>query len=243
MKMNREITRLLKSHYVDYIGFADIRSYKNDLVKFGGPIVENYDSAISVGISIPDSIVDFLPQRKDNNISCAYKIHGYEVLNQRLNLIASEISSYLNQKNQKSLPIAVSERTDEENGIPTVSHKMIARIAGLGWIGKNCLLVTPEHGPRVRFVTILTNAPLTTINNPVEQRCNDCMECVIACPVKAIKGHNYIENEERETRFDFKKCNSYFEKMKLNKKFAVCGLCLYACPYGMKKSPPSHNSG
>lgn len=235
MKMNNKIRKILKSQYVDYIGFADISPYKKEIVEYGGPIVEYYNSAISIGIVIPDSIVDFLPQRRDNNVSCEYKTHGYEVLNQRLNLIASLVSSFLNQKNYKTLPIAVAERTDEENAIPTVSHKMIAHIAGLGWIGKNCLLITPDHGPRVRFITILTNAPLKTVNNPVVQQCNTCMECVNSCPVNAIKGQNYIENEGRENRFDFKKCHNYFEKMKLSSKFDVCGLCLYSCPYGMKE--------
>jgi len=235
MKMNNKIRKILKSQFVDYIGFADIRLYKKELIEYGGSIVENYDSAISIGIAIPDSIVDFLPYRKDNNVSCEYKIHGYEVLNQRLNLIASLVSSFLNQRNYKTLPIAVAERTDEENAVSTVSHKMIAHIAGLGWIGKNCLLITPEHGPRVRFISILTNAPLKTVNDPVVQKCNDCMECVKSCPVNAIKGQNYIENEDRESRFDFHKCHNYFEKMKLNNKFDVCGMCLYSCPYGMKE--------
>jgi epoxyqueuosine reductase QueG len=234
MKVNYQIRKILKTQYVDYIGFADIRSYKKELMKHGGYIVENYDSAISIGIVIPNSIVNFLPNRSDDNVSCEYKTHGYDVLNQRLDLIASLISSYLNQKNYQALPIAVASRTDEENAIPTVSHKMIAHIAGLGWIGKNCLLITHKHGPRVRFITVLTNAPLKTVNKPIVQQCNDCMECVKACPVNAIKGHNYIENEDRETRFEFTKCHNYFENMKLNKKYAVCGMCLYSCPYGMK---------
>ena len=234
MKMNYKIRKILKPQYVDYIGFADIRSYKKELIEYGGSIVENYDSAISIGIAIPDSIVDFLPYRSDNNVSCEYKIHGYDVLNQRLNLIASLISSFLNQKNYRSLPIAVADRTDEENAIPTVSHKMIAHIAGLGWIGKNCLLITKEHGPRVRFISILTNAPLKTVDNQLAQQCYDCEECVKACPVKAVKGKNFMSGECRDVRFDFLKCQNYFENMKKTVKYDVCGMCLYSCPIGKR---------
>jgi epoxyqueuosine reductase len=232
MNLNKEITDFLKPYYVDFIGFANLESYQNDLIEFGGDIVKDYKSGISIGIDIPNSIVDFLPQRADVNIACEYRIHGYDVLNQRLNLIASTLSSYLNQKGFKTLPIAVADRTDEDNAISTVSHKMIAHIAGLGWIGKNCLLITKKHGPRVRFITVLTNAPLTTNVDLPEQQCNDCVECVEICPVKAFSGKNYVMGEPREERFDFLKCHNYFESLRMSKKYPVCGLCLYICPYG-----------
>ena len=43
-----------------------------------GPIVRGYDSGISIGLAIPDSIVDFIPQRDDPNVSCEYRVHGYD---------------------------------------------------------------------------------------------------------------------------------------------------------------------
>ena len=149
-------------------------------------------------------------------------------------MAASVVSSFLNQKGHRTLPIAVADRTDEENAIPTVSHKMIAHIAGLGWIGKNCLLVTREHGPRVRFISVLTAAPLKTVDNPLAGQCDDCEECLKVCPVKAIRGRSYVPGESREERFDFLKCQAYFEGLKKSRKHAVCGMCLYACPHGKK---------
>ena len=232
MYLNKKITQLLKTYFVDYVGFADLRPYQDELAKFGGGIVRGYKSGISIGLVIPDSIVDHLPRRADANVSCEYKTHGYDVLNTRLNLTASFLSSYLNQKGFRSLPIPAANRTDEENAVPTVSHKMIAHIAGHGWIGKNCLLITKEHGPRVRFISLLTDAPLKTVDSPQAQQCKECYECVKACPVKAIKGENYEPGESREARLDFMKCQNYFEKMEKNRKYAVCGMCLYACPRG-----------
>lgn len=234
MSLNNQIKKLLDAHYVNHVGFADLRKYETDLIRFGGNLVKGYKHGISIGIAVPDSIVDHLQERDDVNVSCAYRLHGYEILNNRLNLLASEVSSFLNQKGYPTLPITAADRTDEENAIPTVSHKMIAHIAGLGWIGKSCLLVTPEHGPRVRFISLLTNAPLESIDNPLEQRCGDCSECVKICPVKAIKGKNYQTGEPREVRFEFKKCHNYFENLKKTSKYPVCGLCLYVCPKGRK---------
>jgi epoxyqueuosine reductase len=230
MNLNNNIKTILKPYYVDYIGFANIAPYEEEVVHFGGPVVKGYPGAISFGLVIPDSIVDYLPERADVNVACEYRIQGYEVLNNRLNIIASVVSSYLNQKGYRTLPITAAERTDEENATPTVSHKMVAHIAGLGWIGKNCLLVTPRHGPRLRLISVLTEAPLETIDNPLEQRCGNCLECVKACPVQAIKGKNYIAGEPREERLDFLKCQKYHEEMKATRKYNVCGMCLYACP-------------
>lgn len=230
--LNHSLQNILKPYYVDYIGFANLSAYQAELVKFGGNIVKGYQSGISIGLVIPNSIVDFLPERTDINVSCEYRTHGYDVLNSRLDLIASVISSYLNQKGHRTLPIAVADRTDEENALPSVSHKMIAHIAGLGWIGKNCLLVTPQHGPRLRLISILTNAPLETVDNPLTQSCGECTECVKICPVKAIKGKNYEPGESREERFDFFKCHKYFKNLESKQKYPVCGMCLYVCPRG-----------
>lgn len=232
MNLNSKITKLLENELVDYVGFADLSTYQEEIKIFGGKIVEDYKYGISIGIALPNSIVDHLPNRFDQNIACEYKTHAYNIINDRLDLCASKIASYLNEKGYRTLPIAVAERTNINEAIPTVSHKMIAHIAGLGWIGKNCLLITPEHGPRVRFVTALTNAPLKAINNPLEQRCNNCTECVKICSAQAIKGKNYQDRENREERLDFKKCQEYFNKMKEKYTWDVCGMCLYICPYG-----------
>ena len=235
LSLNSQIKKMLKSQCVDYIGFADLRNYQSEISQFGGTIVKGYKHGISIGIAIPDSIVDHLADRDDVNVSCEYRLHGYEILNVRLNLIASVVSSYLNQKGYRTLPVTAADRTDEENATPVISQKMIAHIAGLGWIGKNCLLITPEHGPRVRFVSLLTDAPLESVDNPLEQRCGSCVKCVRICPVKAIKGKNYQPGDPREARFDFKKCDDYFENLKKTRKYPVCGLCLSVCPHGRRR--------
>lgn len=232
--LNGNIRRILKANFVDYAGFADLSSYQHDLVRYGGDIVAGYTAGISIGIGIPDAIVDHLPRRDDTNVSCEYRIHGYEVLNDRLNILASMLASYLNAKGWRTLPIAVADRTDEDNAVPTVSHKMIAHIAGLGWIGKSCLLVTPDRGPRVRFISVLTEAPVKSVDRPLDSACGSCVACVKACPVGAFTGREYVVGEAREMRFDFRKCHDYFEQMKKTRPYAVCGMCLYACPRGMR---------
>ncbi|WP_347472816.1 hypothetical protein [Clostridium sp. BL-8] len=54
------------------------------------------------------------------------------------------------------------------------------------------------------------------------------------CPAQAILGRNYTEYEPRELRFDVKKCEEYFYKLKEEGRLEICGMCLYDCPFGKK---------
>lgn len=234
MSLNTRFLRLVEPFQVDYVGFADLTRHQDALTESGGDIVRGYPCGISIGIAIPDSIVDFLEGRSDMGIAGEYRIHGYDSINSRLNVIASMVASYLMKNGYRALPIPAADKSNREGVYGLVSHKMIAHIAGLGWIGKNCLLITREHGPRVRFISILTDAPFRRIDDPIEQRCGDCMECVTICPTKSIKGRNFALGEDREERLDFRRCDSYFEAMKKSREYAVCGMCLYACPYGRR---------
>jgi epoxyqueuosine reductase len=231
--MNHRIERIAKRQEISLVGFADVSSYVDELVAFGGDIVRGYPYAISIGIALPKEIVDGLRDRGNPNNASLYRCHAYDAINMRLDLAASIISSFLSREGYRALPIPAAERTDVANAIPTVSHKMVAHIAGLVWIGKNCLLVTPQYGPRVRLASILADAPLTAVDNPLEHGCKGCRLCVDACPVKAIKGRDYRPGESREERFNFLTCQGYFEEMERDtSRKAVCGMCLYTCPYG-----------
>jgi len=61
-----------------------------------------------------------------------------------------------------------------------------AEICGLGQISMKGSVITPQYGPYVRFVFIVTDAPLET-DKPFDKKlCDECGECVAACPGKAI---------------------------------------------------------
>ena len=126
------------------------------------------------------------------------------------------------------------KRTDDENICGIFSQKLAAHLADLGWIGKSCLLITSDHGPRVRWVSILTDAPLYPTGSPMEPRCGDCTACVDICPQHTFTGRIFYEDEPREARFDAAACDQYFREMEKKKGVAICGLCLYICPHGKK---------
>ena len=72
------------------------------------------------------------------------------------------MTSAIQDLGYQAIPIAASQIVDWKTQKAYLSHKHVARAAGLGWIGRNNLLVNEQFGSRIRLVTILTEIPLVT---------------------------------------------------------------------------------
>jgi len=230
-----EVTQLAGREQLDYIGVADLAPAHGYIVGTGGPALASFPRCVSLGIALMDAIVDRLPEKDSFGNAEHYRTFAYEVVNDRLEQAASKIGSLLQRAGYSALPMCRMIRAGSQPLTAVFSHKLGAHLAGLGWIGKSCMLITPDRGPRVRWASVLTDAPLAPTGAPMEQRCGDCMECVKICPAKAYTGRNFVESEPREARFDASKCNDYFNALETAGKPRVCGLCLYACLYGRNK--------
>ncbi len=235
MELQERLPRLVRRLGGDLYGVADLSLARAEVARQGGEELSTYPRAISIGIELLHPIVDRLPDRELRSVAVEYRTHAYDIVNQRLDAIASRVASELQRAGFKAFPVPASDRVDDERICAVFSHKLAAHLAGLGWIGKSCLLITPGAGPRIRWTTVLTNAPLPT-GAPMAQRCGDCQECVDICPQRAFTGRNFIETEPREARYDARACERYFKKMESEGKVPVCGLCLFVCPHGRKAS-------
>jgi epoxyqueuosine reductase QueG len=220
--------------HADYCGVADLVSAQPFIEDYGGKDIAAFPRAVSIGIVLPYAIVDLLPKRAERTVAVNYRTHAYRIINERLDLIASEIASVVQQAGYRALPIPASERSDSERICAPFSNKLAAHCAGIGWIGKSCLLITPEHGPRVRWCTVLTDAPFAPTGSPMKEQCGECDACVKACPVQAFTGRAFSEDEGRDARYDARACEQYLKEMERTFGLAVCGMCLYICPYGRK---------
>ena len=113
-------------------------------------------------------------------------------------------------------------------------HKTAARLAGLGWIGKSALLVNETYGSMVRYMTVLTNAPLD-IARPIDQsKCGGCMICTNACPAGAVLGKNWEPGMTRSDIFDAFKCREIARARAIEyigEDVTICGRCIYVCPH------------
>jgi epoxyqueuosine reductase QueG len=158
--------------------------------------------------------------------------------NRLLDDIAFKTAQLLQKHGGYSLPVPASQVLDQKNWLGAISHKAVARMAGLGWQGKNLLLVTPKFGSRVRLVTVLTDVPLAA-DRPIKNRCGKCQNCKNACPVQAIKGVGTTDHyRNREEALFFSRCMK-----KLTQEFIalpavgapICGICIKVCPFGRKQ--------
>ena len=225
----------------DYFGVADLSPAQELVQELGGQTMAQFPRALSIGVVMPFAIVDQLHRHKDKAVALAYHSHSYEILNHRLDQIASRLSSTLQREGHRAFPVPASQTIDKERLYGLFSHKLAAHLAGLGWIGKSCLVVTSGVGPRVRWASVLTHAPLN-VGQPVAERCGECQQCVEACPPHAFTGRSFRPSEPREARFDVFKCNDYFCSRERQVSVRVCGMCVYVCPYGRNSEKGTERS-
>ncbi len=112
------------------------------------------------------------------------------------------------------------------------NHKMAATSAGIGWIGKNGLLISPDFGPRLSLATVLTDAKLRP-DTPAEQSlCGQCSLCVQHCPSQAITGAVWSRSQPFIELVRLSACRSHKAAKRLTEGKPNCGLCINICPYG-----------
>ena len=233
--LSEEISTLVKEEGADYLGFADLTSVYDEVFRQGGEVISSYQKAVVFGVALANPVVDLLAIPENPASKINYHHHAYNIINTRIDLISSRITGLIQKKGFSVMPVPASIRTDNDRICSFFSHKLAARQAGLGWIGKSCMLITPDHGPRVRWGSILTDAPLPISSGPIEDRCGLCQACVDVCPVNAFTGEPFREGEPREVRYAAEKCDKYFKDLTERNEERVCGLCLYVCPYGRIK--------
>lgn len=109
---------------------------------------------------------------------------------ERLNGISHQIAYYLESRGYLASPVQPDVPIDMQRPVPIfgdLSHKHAAAEAGLGCIGTSTLLITPKFGPRLRLVSVVTDAPLEAGTKLEEDFCRGCSQCLEACPAGAIQ--------------------------------------------------------
>jgi epoxyqueuosine reductase QueG len=115
---------------------------------------------------------------------------------------------------------------------PLFTHKIAATCAGLGWIGKNGLLINPEYGARLSLATVLTDAPLEPDSPVVRSLCGKCNLCMEYCPADAITGEEWSRNSPFPVLVDEERCAAHKKIARASGRKPNCGLCITICPYG-----------
>jgi ferredoxin len=172
-----------------------------------------YSNVIVLTMEMSKELIEMDPGDETQELNDAH----YE----KLGKLTYELSDYLREKGY------ATEAAHPYGGI--VNFSPLAQKAGMGFIGQNGLLITPESGPGQKISAIfvsIANLPVKDGNEHVwiPDYCAKCGKCIKACPEKAL-----IEKETccggREIEFIQKLCIGCSQG---------CTYCIRACPFDEK---------
>lgn len=219
-KLQVEVEKL-GADFISYIDISDLTEKEN----------KGYSNAILVGKKLSQSYINtiintpnYIELMIENNQIRSDEFHLAEL---KTDKIADYIANYISSNGFKAFSQSEGNLTNagdfDKNRKPTpLPNKKIAVLGGLGWIGNNNLLITPDFGSAISMCAVLTNAPIETNNYvPIESQCGDCRICRDICPVDALKGSKWQTTKSRDEMIDVDKCSP-------------CLKCLAFCPWTIK---------
>ncbi len=224
--MDNENYELLKNYVsdrgADLFGVAETAKIKDYIDIELRDEASQLPFAISIGVRLMRSVLNAIVNRPNQ----IYKTH-YRQVNALLDYISELTAGFIQRRGYNAIPIAASFVIDWEKQNSHISHRHVAIAAGLGFLGRNNLLVHPEYGAGVRLATVLTDMPLKT-DSSISNDCGECLECMIACPADAIS----------ENDFDFDRCYQQVTKFAKENNYQVdlCGLGVKACTNARSKT-------
>lgn len=234
-RLNEGIINILKDQGFELIGFCELSYFKDledillkqEKMDYKTPFqvgkiedkvfkISEYKSAIVVGLSY-NKLEIKLNEDEVYFSSCAFGNDYHDVIKNKL----TSVKEYL-------LALNYSAYLSVDNSF--LDERYLAYKAGLGFYGKNGLLINEKYGSFFFIGIILTDA-IFDYNEPLNISCLECDECIKACPTKAINDLGILNG---------KKCLSYLtqknelnedEKKYVNKCVYGCDICQNVCPH------------
>lgn len=119
-----------------------------------------------------------------------------------------------------------------------VLERSWAALAGLGWIGKNTLLIHPKHGSYLFLGEVLINQATGQGPRPLPDYCGHCTRCLDACPTKAFTEPHWLDSRRCISYWTLEKRGtldlSEKDKSAIGAWVAGCDICQEVCPFNRK---------
>jgi epoxyqueuosine reductase len=118
-----------------------------------------------------------------------------------------------------------------------ILERSFAEASGIGFIGKNNMLIVPGHGSYCFLGEILTTAEFSIppFRGP-ENRCGSCTECIDSCPTGALKAPFYIDVSRCLSYLTIESRGDIAKEIggKMGNTFFGCDACQEVCPFNKK---------
>ena len=122
-----------------------------------------------------------------------------------------------------------------------IAERELAAMAGLGFIGKNTMLINPKFGSAFFIGGILFNGEIKTQNNSQlstlnSQLCSKCRNCINACPNKALTEDGFLDARKCASYLTIEHKGEFNEEQKEWAKHSIfgCDICQRVCPYNAR---------
>jgi epoxyqueuosine reductase QueG len=185
------------------------------------PLMER-GSVITIAYAYPEYAIDAIAVKQGNGYDKErWNVYAGEY--RRLNTALDETAARLAvETSGTAIPATVMGMASEINRVEdyysmAVSHRVAAEQSGVGWRGKNELIVNPDYGCAIRLASVVTDLALER-TAPSQIGCGDCRACLEACPILGSKDR--LENYREQ-------CLRYIVSLGLDSD--VCGKCVKAC--------------
>jgi epoxyqueuosine reductase QueG len=195
----------------DLVGVAPVERFANAPLRMSPQgLLPEARSVVVMAVHHPDAAVELGGEPRPQRVG-PYAVQYW--MNNQLDDLSFLMARFLEDRGHAALPIAASNiwryhgyKDLKVDFAPDLVHRYAAVAAGLGEIGWNNLTLTPEFGPRCRFVSVVTDAVLdATPMYDGPPLCDRCMACVEHCPMdtfrKETRGTVRIEIGGREYEF------------------------------------------
>lgn len=220
--IKNELKEYLKNLGASLVGFADLSNV--DTSAFN-----NMNYGIAFGIKIRSKIIQAINEGPTKEY-----YEEYSKINKDLDNIVVSCVQYIERQGYNAIGQTSTYVTSDNNLTTPMPHKTVATLAGLGWIGKNALLITPEYGSAIRISSVITDMPLIADIPINKSKCGECNKCATACPASAINGITWNVNSTRDELLDPFKCRKKareLSKERIGIEISLCGKCIEVCPF------------
>ena len=125
-----------------------------------------------------------------------------------------------------------------------VLERAWAQKAGLGWIGKNSMLISPKLGSYTFIGELILDVDIEPSRTSIPNRCGSCTRCIDSCPTGAILAPQIIDAQKCISYLTIEKKSSLTttEQESLNGWCFGCDICQEVCPWNSKATPQKLSS-